>query len=143
MKVKYAVQVFSNHVAAGMCMQMSSGFLPSESIETIDVIDHFDKLFDMLNSSSVVNPKEYGKVFNGNEKQIQFLKDMLHYLESIKVINKNGSYVSVKCFKCWQIAIKSVQQLWEILKSYNFSYLRTRRLNQDCIENFFGSVARQ
>lgn len=63
MKVKYAVQVFSNHVAADMYMQMSSGFLPSEAIGTIDVIDHFDK-FDILNSSSVVNPKEYGKVFN-------------------------------------------------------------------------------
>jgi len=35
MNVKYAVQVFSNHVAAGMCTQMSSGFLPNESIGTI------------------------------------------------------------------------------------------------------------
>lgn len=68
---------------------------------------------------------------------------MLYFIESIKVIDKNGSSVSVKCLKCWQITIKSVQQLWEILKSYDFSYLRTRRLNQDCIENFFGSIRQQ
>jgi hypothetical protein len=143
MKVKYAVQIFSNHVAAGMCTQMSSGFLPTEAVGTIDVIDHFDKLFDILNSSSVINPKEYGKVFTGSDKQIQFLEEMLCFLKCIKVINENGSYVNVKCFKCWQITIKSIIQLWKILKSYDFPYLRTRRLNQDCIENFFGSIRQQ
>lgn len=48
MKVKYAVQVFSNHVVAGMCTQMSSGFLASEAVGIIDLIDHFDKLFEMF-----------------------------------------------------------------------------------------------
>lgn len=77
MKVKYAVQIFSNCVAAGMCTQMSFGFLPSEAIGTIEYIDHFDKLFDILNSSSANNPKEYGKAFNGSAKQIEFLHEML------------------------------------------------------------------
>jgi len=143
MKVKYAVQIFSNHVAAGMCTQMSSGFLATKAVGTIDVIDHFDKLFDILNSPSIANPKEYGKVFTGSDKQIQFLEEMLSFLKCIKVINENGSYVNVKCFKCWQITIKSVMQLWKVLKSYNFPYLRTRRLNQDCLENFFGSIRQQ
>lgn len=47
---------------------MSSGFLASGSSWNLDVIDHFDKLFDILNSSSVVNPKEYGKVFAGSNR---------------------------------------------------------------------------
>lgn len=38
MKVKYAVQVLSNHVAAGMCTLMSVGCLPSEAIGTVDFI---------------------------------------------------------------------------------------------------------
>lgn len=143
MKIKYAVQVFSNHVAAGMCTQMSSGFLATEAIGIIDVINHFDKLFDILNSSSVINPKEYGKVFTGSDKQIQFLEEMLCFLKCIRVIDGKVSNVNVKCFKCWQITINSVIQLWKVLKSYNFSYLRTGRLNQDCIENFFGSIRQQ
>lgn len=49
MKVKYAVQVFSNHVAAGMCTLNSFNCLPSEAIGTIEFIDRFDKLFDILN----------------------------------------------------------------------------------------------
>jgi len=39
MKIKYAVQILSNHVAAGMCTQMSSGFLSSEAVGTIDFIN--------------------------------------------------------------------------------------------------------
>jgi hypothetical protein len=70
MKVKYAVQIFSNRVAAGMCTQMSCGLLSSEAVGTIDLIDHFDKLFDILNSSNIHSPKEYGKVYNGNLKQM-------------------------------------------------------------------------
>lgn len=105
MKVKYAVQVLSNRVAAGMCTQISSGFLPTEAVGTIDFIDHFNKLFDILNSSSLNNPKEYGKIFNGSEKQIQFLDEMLSLLKTIKVINNKGVNVKVKCFECWQITI--------------------------------------
>lgn len=145
MKVKYAVQVFSNRVAAGMCTQMSYGSLPSEAVGTIDFIEKIDKLFDILNSSSLNNPKEYGKVFTGSEKQIMFLKQMLHLFKDIKVIDANGSLLKVKipCFECWQITIKSIIQLWDTLKSFNFPYLRTRKINQDCVENFFGSIRQQ
>ncbi|KYN22222.1 THAP domain-containing protein 9, partial [Trachymyrmex cornetzi] len=143
MKVKYAAQIFSNHVAAGMCTQMSSGFLPTEAVGTIDFIDHFDKLFDILNSSNVNNPKEYGKVFVGSDKQMQFLENMLNFFNSIKVINDKNKYVKLKCLDCWQITIKSTIQLWTTLKNFNFPYLRSRRLNQDSLENFFGSVRKQ
>ncbi|EZA62148.1 THAP domain-containing protein, partial [Ooceraea biroi] len=110
MKVKYAVQIFSSRVAAGMCTQMSSGFLPSQAVGTIDFINHFDKLFDILNSSALNNPKEYGQVFTGSRKQMQFLERMIHLLETINVINDKGSRVKVKCFEGWQITIKSMMQ---------------------------------
>jgi len=143
MKVKYAVQIFSNRVAAGMCTQMSYGYFVSEAVGTIDFIEKMDKLFDILNSSSLNNPKEYGKVFTGSDKQKQFLEQMLCIFKYITVINTNGSRVKVKCFECWQITIKSIIQLWDKLKLLNFSYLRTRRINQDCVENFFGTIRQQ
>lgn len=142
MKVKYAAQVFSNRVAAGMCTQISAGMLPTEAIGTIDFIDHCDKLFDILNSSSVNNPKEYGTVFIGSKKQIEFLEKMKVFLKSMKVVNKT-SHVKVKCFDYWQITITGIIQLWEKLKSHNFPHLKTRRINQDCVENFFGSIRQQ
>jgi len=60
---------------------MSSGFLLAEAVGTIDFIDHFDKLFNILNSSNVNNPKEYGKVFIGSDKQMQFLQNRLSFLK--------------------------------------------------------------
>lgn len=143
MKVKYAVQVFSNRVAAGMCTQMSCGFLPSEAVGTIDLIGPFDKLFDILNSSTINSPKEYGKVFTGSKKQIKYLEEMLFFLEHINVYNANGLHVKVKCLKSWQITIRSIMQLWDKLKSCNFPFLQTRRINQDCLENFFGTIRQQ
>lgn len=80
MKVKYAVQVFNNRVVVGMCTQMSFGFLSSAAVGTIDFIDNFNKLFDILNSSSLNSPKEYKQVFTGSEKQIQFLEQMLIFV---------------------------------------------------------------
>jgi len=76
-KVKYVVQILSNRVAVGMCTQMSSGFLSSKAVGMIDFIDHFDKLFDILNSLAINSPKEYRKVFTGSEKQTDFLEQMI------------------------------------------------------------------
>jgi len=48
MKVKYAAQIFNSHVATDTCTQMSSGAFLTE-VGTIDFVDYFDKLFDILN----------------------------------------------------------------------------------------------
>lgn len=99
MKIKYAVQTFSSRVVAGMCTQMSSGFLSSEAIGTIDFIDHFDKLFDILNSSVLHSPKEYKQVFSRSRKQSQFLEQIIYFLQSTNIINNREFCVKVKCFK--------------------------------------------
>lgn len=106
---------------------MSYSFLSNEALGTIDFIEKLDKLFDILNSSALNNPKEYGKVFTGSEKQIRFLKEMLNLFKHINIINTNSSHatVKIKCFECWQITISSVIQLWNTLKRLNFPYLQT------------------
>jgi hypothetical protein len=43
-------------------------------------ISRFDKLFDIFNSSSVSSNKLYNKAFKGEEEQINFLQDMLLFL---------------------------------------------------------------
>ena len=41
----------------------------------------------------------------------------------------------------WLLNISSLQQLWENVQTqYNFKYLLTRRINQDCLEHFFGCL---
>lgn len=44
------------------------------------------------------------------EVKNKFLEQMVHFLESINVINDKSSRVKVRCFECWQITIKSLMQ---------------------------------
>ncbi|XP_067209950.1 uncharacterized protein [Linepithema humile] len=70
----------------------------------------------------------------------------VRFLQSVKVIRKNGKDItnSVKSVRCWIITINSILELWNYLNlqqsSVPIQYLLTRRLNQDCLENFFGTI---
>jgi len=69
---------------------------------------------------------------------------VISFSKNINIITEKRSRVKIKCFECWQITIKSmIWQLWKKLKCYNFPYIRTRRINQDCVENFFLVVRQQ
>lgn len=51
MKVKYASQIFSATVSAGLSLYVRFGVISAEAITTAEFIDRVDKLFDLLNSS--------------------------------------------------------------------------------------------
>jgi hypothetical protein len=40
----------------------------------------------------------------------------------------------------WKQTINGVKELWGELSAHQFKFLRTRALNQDCVENLFASV---
>nr|CAI5848512.1 unnamed protein product [Callosobruchus analis] len=86
-----------------------------------------------------------GKVFEGSQFQTKFLNDALQTLLEMKIFDKNGKEITkrVKFTKCWAVTIQALLKLWEQLSKGSFKYLKTRRINTDCIENFFGSVRQQ
>lgn len=68
---------------------------------------------------------------------------MLIFVQNLKLINpKNGRDVTsnMKFIQGFQITINSILLLFEDLKLEVFTFLLTRRLNQDAIENFFGQI---
>lgn len=144
-ETKYAVQVFSNSIAAGLSAHITSGELPLETIGTMEFIHNFDQLFDILNSSaSTKSNKDFGQAFTGSMHEMSFLQQTLDFLKSIKVVDRNGACVkSIKCFDRWQITINAIIQLWDVLKRYQFSSFCMRRLNQEGIERVFRSIRRQ
>lgn len=146
METKYAVQIFSSSIAAGLSAHIASGELPLETIGTMEFIHNFDQLFDILNSSASTasNTKEFGQAFTGSMHEMSFLQQILDFLKSIKVVDRNGVYVkSIKCFDRWQITINAIIQLWDVLKEYQLPSLCTKRLNQESIERVFRSIKRQ
>ena len=67
------------------------------------------------------------------------------FLKNLKIYDLNNKDVTLRCkfIKCWIITINSIHILWQRLAEVGFKYLKTRRVNQDCLENYFGSVRQQ
>lgn len=138
LKVRLASQVLSHTVASGMNMSISLGVLPSEAFATVETIERFNNLFDMLNAFSLRDPNKFKTVYEGSQFQIDFLKETIDFLSQLRIMSVVNQDItnSVKFIKCWIITINSTIKLWEKLSNLGFKYLKTRRLNTDCLENF-------
>lgn len=154
MKVRYASQTFSATVAAGMKTCIEGGTLPRLANGTVQFIDNMDKLFDLLNSKPNCGNKEFNQPFRNADYQRKHLQFMLEEFTNMKIIQKqivNGKMVEVdvtsrvKFLNGWKITISSVLQLWDdMTKELGKPYiLYTGRLNQDCLENLFGTFRNQ
>ena len=146
MKVKYATQVLSHSVSATILLHVSLGALPSTATGSAEFIAVMDKLFDSLNSSSLNGPKLHRRAVTKNSIHHQFFKEMIEFIQSIKVVSpatQEDVTNYLKCLDGFCITINGVQSLWAMLSQENFQFLLTRRLNQDPLENFFGSIRQQ
>lgn len=138
MKVKFAAQIFSHTVAAGVYTHASLGFLPNVAVYTGELIQNVDKLFDSFNSSAVHHYKESRKAFAASSSHSTFLVEMKNYLSSWKFLTPPR--VQIYCVKGWISNISALQHLWQDLHAYGFQFLLTRRLNQDPLEHLFGVI---
>ena len=136
----------SHSVSAIILLHVSLGALPSPATGSAEFNAVMDKLVDSLNSSSLSDPGLHRRTVTKNSIHHQFLKEMIEFIQSIKVINpatQEDVTNNLKCLHSFCITINGVQSLWEMLRPENFQFLLTRRLNQDPLENFFGSIRQQ
>jgi hypothetical protein len=97
-----------------------------------------DNLFDIFNSFTLIgNSNQFLKPISGkSEKHWAFLKEMRDLFANMQVLNKNKN--SPPCFSGWVANINGLKLLWcDLETNFQFKYLLTRRLTQDCIENLF------
>lgn len=139
MRVKFATQVLSATVAASLETYVSLKCLPQEASDTVTLISHADKLFDIFNSSSLNNVKLYNRKFSGEIHQIDFLNDSIKISNNMSVMSIAGRNITNHCkfIKGWKIIINSLLEIWAYLKSKNFKFILTRCLNQDCLAEPF------
>lgn len=95
-----------------------------------------------MNSHKTSETKKFNTAFKGLHFQTDYLREMFSIINKLKVVNSTGQNIShkIKCSKGLKITINADFHLWELVKEVGFEYLFTRRLNQDCLENFFGTV---
>jgi DNA transposase THAP9 len=168
MKVKYASQVFSKTVFCAMSTSMTDGSLSIEAKQTIQFIDSMDNLFDIFNSQVKIKPleadidsddeplgeKRFCLPYKNLDYQKQFLLSMFNFFKNLKIqqfnilknqwvdINKSNN---IKFLTGWMISIAGLIRLHDTLVRENniFIEIMTRRLNQDCLKNFFGTIRSQ
>ena len=72
----------------------------------------------------------------------EFLSDMDDYFKKIRCVDSRGRITRPPCFNGWRLSINTLLQFFEDLRSEGVEYLRTRNLNQYCLENLFGIIRR-
>lgn len=125
-------------------MSVSIGTLPASASGTADLIAKLDQIFDCLNSSTLKAGKFLRRPITSNSQHVQFMKKMLTFIASIKVINpenKKDATNTLKCLRGLRVTLQGTLELWQQLQRRpEVKFLYTCRLNQDPLENFFGTI---
>ncbi len=142
MKVKWAAQVISRSLAAAL--ETHKTVLGSDAEGTAEFLAKFNDIFDAVNSSNLYSMKKLCSALSDRSGHIDFLQQSKQWIASLKVVAGSDDITSsVKCLHGWQLTLNCILQLWPVLRDeHNFTFLCTRRLNQDPLEQFF-SVIRQ
>lgn len=83
MRVCLATQLLSFTVATAIRAYVRFGQLPESSLTTADGVEKIDKLFDILNSTSIDETKKWRKPLSVRTgDQFQFLTDMLTWIKT-------------------------------------------------------------
>lgn len=135
MKCKYAIQVFSNTMAAAIRTAVAVSYLPSEASDTADFIELMNNMFDVLNTSKFGSANTFQVPLSAETPHLfRFLRTAA---ETFSKLTKSNGKVP-PCFKGVILSINSVIAIFETLKDVDgFNFLLTRRLCQDPLENFF------
>lgn len=72
MRVSLASQVLSHTVASGMNTYVTWVTLPASAFATIEVIERFNDLFDILNSCMVRDPAKFKNAYDASDFQLDF-----------------------------------------------------------------------
>lgn len=144
MRVKYATQIFSRTVAAGIKTMIDFNIFSDESksnaASTASFFEKFDRLFDNLNSKLLYDPNPHKSALKKCNVVHVNLNFMLEYLDTIKSSPKKTMY----CFNGLIQTIRGILLLLDSIEEENTKtdFILTSRLNQDPLENFF-SIIRQ
>ena len=144
MRVKLAAQVLSHSVAAAIYTYVSLGALPSQGIGTAELLARVDEIFDCCNSPSFYDKRIKRRLLTPSSPHVEVLRNGITFFQSIKVVNPSTGEDRtglLKCLKGWCLTLSAILSLWQTLYSEGVaSFIVTRQLNQDPLENFFGSI---
>ena len=142
MRVCLAAQVLSHSVAAGITtLSVLSDKLDNNAINTAHFIEKFDSLFNVFNSANLNDAHKLRRPIKHDSDHVEFLKETLQWLQCVKPLNPGRSRSTLPCLEGWKLSVSCLLSLWNHLcYECGVDFLLTRKLNQDCLENFFSTI---
>ena len=138
-RVSLATQVLS-HTCANAFMQL--GVKDSEA--KYNACKTFNDFFDVMNSGSKHNQNRLMCGLGHPETtkdQFKALRAMEILLEKFKINGQKETSPDLPWVFGMKMSIKSIRGLYtDLVKNGSFSYLLTKRVNQDCLENLFSRI---
>lgn len=139
MKVSYCAQVFSRTVSTIISLMSksqsssstSNKCMPSEGVDTAELLYFFNELFDSINGNVKLENNEHEELWLEGIKVIksmEFIKRRPHDKKVPQVL------------KSWIHTLEGFRLLSRHLFDINFTIFRTKNFNQDPVENFFGQI---
>lgn len=148
MKVSMAAQIFSNNVAAVMKRmamgntELTTKGLPKEAESTAEFLLFMDKAFDSVNGSTV--KAKHGKLLrcavSKGSIHREFWNEAIKVFSTVEFFTENKNKIVPPTVKNWIHTLKAFSYLWDQLQKEGVLFLCSRNLNQDPLENFFGSI---
>lgn len=152
MKVKYAAQVFSRTCATFLamaarygCMTSAGNRMPKEALHTSKLLVFINDLFDSVNGSSNVGERitDLRSTVTLTSKHRLFWADAQKKLQKMRFVNMDSlrPVRTIPCLANWNRTLDGFQRIWKrLLVEENFSSFSPRNMNQDSLENYFGSI---
>ena len=118
--------------------------MPIQGRDTAEVLAYFNILSDAFNGKVKKDPKSfYRTLFDDDSFHYDFFSDARRKLTRMRYVERDTKKPIKTQPPCLTNLIKTidgVQLLWKRLKELGFTSLKTKHLNQDPLENFFGLI---
>ena len=112
---------------------------------TAKICRFFNKLFNSVNALNEDKVYELRRPVTAKSKHHKFWDEALSFLKNISFVEKDSGNPSkeIPTFKYWIRTIEAFKLLWKKVSDAGFIELKTRYMNQDPLEIFFGQIRSQ
>lgn len=142
MKVKYATQIFSNTVSSAVMTSIAcnDSALVAEDSAFATFAKDMDSLFDIFNSSRPLESKPFKAAIRDNGPQWARLEQAEEMFQDLQMYDGSAKLPRPPCFDGWLLNIRVLPMIWSMLRDKGLDCLKTRHIQQDCLENLFAVI---
>lgn len=128
MSVKLAAQVISTRVSTSIELLLKTNRIPTDATGTMELIQKFDQVFDMLNAQLLYHPKKFNTVYRGTVKQIEVLEKMIDYISKIRLMDTS-------CIEITDISEIVDEKKIPVIASYESKFKKWKNLKCNSVES--------